>query len=69
MREVIAVNDEKLKILKKEAVENIESELNNELEMEQLKRQLAKIDAERAQLSAARKYSEDALEHAREVVE
>jgi hypothetical protein len=37
--------------------------------MEQLKRQLAKIDAERSQLSAARKYSEEALERAREVIE
>jgi hypothetical protein len=38
IKEIMSVSDEKLKILKREAVDNIENEINYEEELEQVKR-------------------------------
>jgi chromosome segregation ATPase len=68
LREVIAVSEEKLKILKKDAVESIETELNNELEMDQLKRQVLKLESERTALTAVRNATQEQLQRAGEVI-
>lgn len=43
LKEVMAVNEEKIKILKKESVDNIETELTNQYEIEQLKKKISEL--------------------------
>lgn len=44
------VNEEKIKILKKEAVDYIDVQLNHEFEIEQLKKQMGKLEFEKSLL-------------------
>jgi chromosome segregation ATPase len=68
LREVMHVSEEKIKILKKEAVDNIEAELNHEFETQQLKKQMAKLESERTLLAAHQQASEQTIAALREAV-
>jgi hypothetical protein len=61
MQEVIAVNEEKLKILKRETVGNIESEVNYEMQLENAHTNILSLELENRTLQARHKSREEAM--------
>jgi hypothetical protein len=58
---VIAVNEEKLKILKRETVGNIESEVNYELQLENAHTTILSLELENRTLQGRQKSREEAM--------
>lgn len=62
----MAVSGEKLKILKREAVENIECEINYELELEQAKKKQIALESENQGLLLKQKRQEETIDRMKE---
>lgn len=62
----MAVSGEKLKILKREAVDNIECEINYELELEQAKKKQIALESENQGLLLKQKRQEETIDRMKE---
>lgn len=61
IKEIMAVSGEKLKILKREAVDNIECEINYELELEQTKKKQIALESENQAMMLKQKRQEETI--------
>lgn len=66
IKEIMAVSGEKLKILKREAVDNIECEINYELELEQAKKKQIALESENQGLLLKQKRQEETIDRMKE---